>query len=78
MSGYNKETKSNEETIIGVYMGGFQRGLTKGIFGLEGKLLFWEVKARSYCNNWPVHQLLPLDGKLYCGDREQENYGHWL
>lgn len=47
----NKETKSNEETIIGVYMGGFQRGLTKGIFGLEGKLLFWEIKARSYCNN---------------------------
>ena len=36
----NKETKSHEETIIGVYMGGFQRGLTKGIFGIEGKLLF--------------------------------------
>ena len=73
----NKETKSYEETIIGVYMGGFQRGLTKGIFGIEGKLLFWEIKARSYCNNRLVSQLLPLDGKLYCGDREQENYGYF-
>ena len=73
----NKETKSNEETIIGVYKGGSQRGLTKGIFVLEGKLLFWEIKARLYCNNWLVSQLLPLDGKLYCGDREQENYGYF-